>query len=159
MVKFKTIRIKKRGGGTRSQRVQVLASGKYKFVKNPGRSSSPSRTGTRKPRSRSVRRMARRKRRSRRGGVTIPLAVVVPVGATVAKTAQHYMQYQDPFGALSYLCGAYTGYRPDFGDFQAGRMMEGTVPLLIGTVVHKVVGGMLGVNRILGRAKIPFLRI
>ena len=30
----KTIRIKKPSGGTRLQRVQVLASGKYKFIKN-----------------------------------------------------------------------------------------------------------------------------
>lgn len=36
MPTFKNIRIKKRGGGTRLQRVQVLASGKYKFVKNLG---------------------------------------------------------------------------------------------------------------------------
>ncbi|GAH95036.1 unnamed protein product [marine sediment metagenome] len=34
MPTFKNIRIKKRSGGTRLQRVQVLASGKYKFVKN-----------------------------------------------------------------------------------------------------------------------------
>ena len=34
---YKNIRIKKRGGGTRLQRVQVLASGKYKFVKNTAR--------------------------------------------------------------------------------------------------------------------------
>ena len=32
--KYKNIRIKKKGGGTRMQRGQVLASGKYKFVKN-----------------------------------------------------------------------------------------------------------------------------
>ena len=31
---LKTIKIKKRGGGTRLQKVKVLASGKYKFVKN-----------------------------------------------------------------------------------------------------------------------------
>jgi hypothetical protein len=31
---LKTIRIKKPGGGTRLQKVQVLASGKYRFVKN-----------------------------------------------------------------------------------------------------------------------------
>jgi len=50
MPTFKNIRIKKRGGGTRLQRVQVLASGKYKFVKNTGsrktskaRKSSPKR--------------------------------------------------------------------------------------------------------------------
>ena len=31
---IKTIKIKKAGGGTRLQKVKVLASGKYKFVKN-----------------------------------------------------------------------------------------------------------------------------
>ena len=31
---LKTIRIKKAGGGTRLQKVKVLASGKYRFVKN-----------------------------------------------------------------------------------------------------------------------------
>ncbi len=31
---FKVITIKKRGGGKRKQRVKVLASGKFKFVKN-----------------------------------------------------------------------------------------------------------------------------
>jgi len=34
MPTYKNIRIKMRGGKTRLQRVQVLASGKYKFVKN-----------------------------------------------------------------------------------------------------------------------------
>jgi hypothetical protein len=33
-VLLKTIRIKKPGGGTRLQKVKVLASGKYRFVKN-----------------------------------------------------------------------------------------------------------------------------
>ena len=53
MPKYKNIRIKKRGGGTRLQRVQVLASGKYKFVKNKAtrksskkKSSNPKRRRT-----------------------------------------------------------------------------------------------------------------
>jgi len=35
----KVITIKKRGGGTRKQRVKVLASGKFKFIKNKVRSA------------------------------------------------------------------------------------------------------------------------
>jgi len=34
----KTIKIKKRGGGTRLQRVKVLASGKFRFIKNKTKS-------------------------------------------------------------------------------------------------------------------------
>lgn len=40
MPTYKNIRMKKKGGGTRIQRVQVLASGKYKFVKNIGSKAS-----------------------------------------------------------------------------------------------------------------------
>lgn len=57
MPTYKTITIPKRGGGTRRQRVQVLASGKYKFVKNvkgAGTRSKPSN----KPKSRGKPRMA-----------------------------------------------------------------------------------------------------
>lgn len=53
MAKYKNIRIKKKGGGTRLQRVQVLASGKYKFVKNKKGSTkrSPKKRSTKKKRS------------------------------------------------------------------------------------------------------------
>lgn len=39
-MKTKLITIKKRGGGTRKQRVQVLASGKFKFIKNKMKSAA-----------------------------------------------------------------------------------------------------------------------
>ena len=53
MATYKNITVKKRGGGTRQQRVQVLASGKYKFVKN---------LGTRvRTKTRSVRKTARKR--------------------------------------------------------------------------------------------------
>ena len=59
---FKNIRIKMKGGKTRTQRVKVLASGKYKFVKNikSKRSTTKSRKSTPK-RSKS-------KSASRKGG-------------------------------------------------------------------------------------------
>jgi len=71
MVKYKNIRIRKPGGGTRLQRVKVLANGKYKFVKNTTRATAPkrrksarARTTTRRKRTytkkRSVRRTARK---------------------------------------------------------------------------------------------------
>jgi len=62
MAKFKNIRIKKRGGGTRMQRVKVLASGKFKFVKNltSRRKSKPlnTRSSRNKPRRRTARNVA-----------------------------------------------------------------------------------------------------
>ena len=62
MPKFKNIRIKKRGGGYRTQRVQVLASGKYKFVKNKKKSSYASKSKSKKSKSR------RKKNPSKKGG-------------------------------------------------------------------------------------------
>lgn len=54
MPTYKNIRIKMKGGKTRLQRVQVLASGKYKFVKNlvktkRGGRASPTSTKRRSP--------------------------------------------------------------------------------------------------------------
>ncbi len=62
MATYKNIRIPKRGGGSRLQRVQVLASGKYKFVKNLKKSASKTK--------KKVRKMAKKKNyRSRAKGV------------------------------------------------------------------------------------------
>jgi len=55
MPKFKNITIKKKGGGKRTQRVQVLSSGKYKFVKN--KTKTKRKTSTKKGQ---VRKTARR---------------------------------------------------------------------------------------------------
>jgi hypothetical protein len=55
MPKYKNIRVKKPNGGYRTQRVQVLASGKYKFVKNKTRAS---------PRRSKVKRAAPARRRA-----------------------------------------------------------------------------------------------
>jgi len=57
-MKYKTIKIRKVGGGTRLQKVQVMASGKYKFVKNSKKTKSYS-----KPKkTRKVKTMARKRR-------------------------------------------------------------------------------------------------
>lgn len=63
MPTFKNIRIKMKNGKTRLQRVQVLASGKYKFVKNIG--SRARKTG--KKAVRTVRRRSPSKKVSKTG--------------------------------------------------------------------------------------------
>jgi len=56
----KVITIKKRGGGTRKQRVKVLASGKFKFIKNKKTKSTP------KKRSSTAKRKAPKRKASKR---------------------------------------------------------------------------------------------
>lgn len=86
MPKFKMVTVKKRGGGTRKQRAQVLASGKLKFVKNKTssrKSSSKRKKSSSKSRRKSVTRVIRKsvrrvsmprrtKRSSRKSGIVSP---------------------------------------------------------------------------------------
>lgn len=161
MSKFKNIRIKKPGGGSRLQRVQVLASGKYKFVKNK-LSRSSKKTKTSKKTTRRVRKTARRKRRRGSGGFTIPLAPVIGLAAGMigpidrliagdAKAAVNEVAY-------NYLGMANVGYTTP--KFDPKGMLNGLVPLALGLLVHKFVGGPpLNANRMLARAKVPLIRI
>ena len=64
MATYKNIRIKMKNGKTRLQRVQVLSSGKYKFVKNTGKKRT--RTSKPKVRTRRMRSVAKKKSYSTR---------------------------------------------------------------------------------------------
>lgn len=165
---YKNIRIKKKGGGFRTQRVRVLASGKYRFVKNPARArtKSRSRTVTRRKKSnpkRSVRRTARRRKKRRsRGGFTIPLAPIAGLAAGMATPIQKALD-GDWVGALDKLAYNYAGVEGVEGGnprFNPNGLQNGLVPLIIGAMVHKFVGGRpLNLNAMLARAKVPFIRI
>lgn len=159
MATYKNIRIKKRGGGTRLQRVQVLASGKYKFVKNISKSSTKTTT---KKKTGSKKMATNRKRRN----FTVPAALVS--GAALGFVIKPAPNWDSPFEAArkgnwdvaikNYACNM-IGYRADTGalfDTQIG--MKGLVALFGGFIVHKV-ATMIGLNRALGRARIPFLRV
>lgn len=163
MAKFKNIRIAKPGGGKRTQRVQVLASGKYKFVKNlkKSKSSNPSS----KKKTRKVRRKVARKKKRRSSAMTIPLA---PIGGFV-------VVFTSPeFGGKSIVQSAMEGDYNNIGHAMVGQLTgwdtnqgkwmperaHGLMALIVGTLIHKFVGGRpLNVNAMLARAKVPFVRI
>lgn len=156
MPKFKNIRISKRGGGTRIQRVQVLANGKYKFVKNK---ASRSRKVTRTSKKRRTKRMARKKRR--RGGrkFTLPIAPLAGLAAGLAKPAELAMA-GDIYHAATRAARNYSGFDPSVNKFKVEWMMEGLLPLVVGGMIHKFVGGPpLNINRMLASAGVPVLRI
>jgi hypothetical protein len=52
-----------------------------------------------------------------------------------------------------------TGYMIDTGKFNFGYLKQGLLPIVAGLLVHKFIGGKLGVNRALAGAGIPFVRI
>lgn len=72
---YKNIKIKKRGGGTRTQRVMVLSNGKYKFVKNK---SGTKKSKSKKPKKKSSKNTSKggsNTKRKRKG--EIPLYQIV----------------------------------------------------------------------------------
>ena len=159
-MKTKNIRIKKRGGGTRLQRVQVLASGKYKFIKNRGRSAPKKRAGS-KPKRR-VKRTARRKRRRGKRNMTIPLAPIAGIGFALA--GGQYPPLEAAMAgnyeaALIRLAERFCGVgRP--GVFEPHKLAQGLFPVIMGLLVHKFVGGPpLNANRMLAAAGVPLIRI
>ena len=159
MATYKNIRIKKRGGGTRLQRVQVLASGKYKFVKNISKSST---SKTTKKKSGSKKMATNRKRPK----FTVPAALVsgVALGFVIKPASNWDSPYEAARrGAWDTAIKNYAtnmiGYRADTGAiFDTTVGMKGLWALIGGFVIHKV-ASMIGLNRALGRARIPYLRV
>ena len=101
--------------------------------------------------------MARAKRRRSKGGFTVPVAVVAgfaPLGALVVNGFRT--------GGIDYglkeLSTYTTGYIPQENRWSFAHLARGMGPVLAGVMVHKL-AGKLGINRALGRAGVPFLRI
>ena len=156
MAKFKNIRVKMRGGKSRLQRVQVLASGKYKFVKNKTRSKVSRKA---KPTKRRSRKMAR-KRRRRRNSMTIPIAPILGLAAgSLNEFVLGRALSGDFVGAGKAAVHRYIGIDGN-GQFDVNMLAQGLGPLVIGLLVHKFVGGApLNANRMLAAAGVPFIRI
>jgi hypothetical protein len=97
--------------------------------------------------------MARyRKKHHSRGKTTLPIAIVAPVAAVVVSGAKAIME-----GHSEYVTTGLTGYGPD-GKFHVESLMGTYGPIAAGAVVHYA-ASRFGVNRALGRAKVPLIRI
>lgn len=157
MPTFFNKRIKKRGGGTRLQRFKRLASGKVTFAKNVNTTSKPK---NKKKRTSSVRKKGGNKRMGRK--LTIPLALVGGLAAGTAVAIDRVMK-GNIIGALDDVAFKYAGVAGVQGGnphFVMEGLKQGLVPLIIGALIHKFVGGApLNVNRVLASSGIPFIRI
>lgn len=102
------------------------------------------------------RKLAKKKERKARS-FTLPLAPIVGLGAGLSVPIQDLMagNYK---GAIEGATRNYTGYDPVSGQWNASYLWNGAVPLLIGILVHKI-ASKLGVNRVLGQAGVPIIRI
>ena len=133
MATFKNIRIKKPGGGSRLQRVKVLASGKYRFVKNT-KSSSPKKAkkSTKRRRKRGGGGMARRRKRRSGGGKSITQQAFkwIRMGALVAPAISDVIRGSTPQEKLTFAIESYTGYNMERGDWNWEHLARGWTPYL-----------------------------
>ena len=144
---FKNIRIPKRGGGTRLQRVKVLKSGKYKFVKNPSKSRAK-RPKTKKKRKRRVRyTVARRKKR--RGGKSLQQTAFkwIRVGALVAPAVEVAVKRISAEAKFREGIRRYTGFNMYRGTMDWGALLLGYGPLLGATVATYGIPKLAGIIR------------
>jgi len=132
---FKNIRIKMKGGKSRTQRVKVLASGKYKFVKNIGRKitrrrSSPKR---RSPRTRRSRNPSTRRKGGKRMGKNITGQVYkwIRIGALAAPAVSRLLDpATQPKEKLERIMQDYTGYNPYDRTFSFEHLAQGWMPYI-----------------------------
>lgn len=154
---FKNIRIKKRGGGTRLQRVKVLKSGKFKFVKNIKSRVSRRKTKS-NPKKRRKTNLARRKKRGNRTR-KFRVYLAPTVGAMVGLIEPFQRaRHGDIMGAVDELGLAYVGYSPRSKRFSGSSLKRGLLPLLVGTGIS-IAASKIGLNRKLGQARVPLVRI
>ena len=161
MPSFKNIRLKMKGGKTRTQRVQVLASGKYRFVKNIGsRSSKVTRTVKKTTRRRFSLARRWRGRRGRRGSrkFTLPIAPIAGILAAPAVGAAIKAAMAGDVDGVLYEAKKLVGFTGD--QFDAFALGSNVLPIVSGLLIHKFVGGApLNLNRMLASAGVPFIRI
>jgi hypothetical protein len=101
--------------------------------------------------------MAKKKGHRRSSGFTLPIAVVAGFFPAVSSTVTFAGQVGWK-GVMPHLSRIMTGYNPDNNTFNAAHLMRGMGPILLGLGVHKI-ASKLGINRALGAARIPFVRI
>lgn len=101
--------------------------------------------------------MARNRKSHRRaGGLKLPVAVIAgftPLAVNVASVSGQ------GFGRMGWMATqAMTGYDTDTQKFWMPNMWKGLFPIMLGIGIHKVASA-LGVNRALGSAGVPLLRV
>jgi hypothetical protein len=148
MATYKNIRIPKRGGGTRTQRVQVLKSGKYRFVKNlkSGVRKVASRI-RKKTKRRKTRTMARRKRRSRRsflGSSTI--FKFIRLGALIAPAIYRYNLAGGGAHGVRRAFESFAGIDHN-GKFNTGILAASWLPFIMTNLVTHGIGKLNGIIR------------
>lgn len=93
----------------------------------------------------------------RKNGFTLPLAMVAGFIPIITKAWDLWKG--GGIGNLKYLVKRLVPYDMDAKRVSFNNLGEGLYPILGGYLVHWLIGGKLGINRMISRAKIPWLRL
>jgi hypothetical protein len=137
-MKIKTIKIKKKGGGTRLQKVKVLASGKYRFIKNTAtkvkskaKTKTKSKTKSKPKRKPNKKANGKKKSMPRRSGLkgitsssTLKKVALGVGGATMAAALLSFVAPNSSIGKFAPAAGAYAlgGLEGVIGNFALGMI-------------------------------------
>jgi len=146
-VKVKTITLKKRGGGTRKQKVQVLASGKFKFIKNSARSTNRKvgNPHNRKRKNRRKNTMAKNRKRRSNNHITQTAFKFIRIGALVIPGVAEQARYTQYDSKLKAILRVYTGYEYDAANWNPEHLIKGYGPYIAVNVIHRLVGKLNGI--------------
>lgn len=100
----------------------------------------------------------RTKRHHRKGGFTLPVAVLAGFGP-MASDVIHGYQTGGIASATNDLLANLSGYNARAKTWDFALLAKGMGPVVAGLLVHKIIGGKLGVNGALARAGVPWLRL
>ena len=94
----------------------------------------------------------------RRHGLTIPVAMIAGFAPLVSITYTGY-KAGGLNGAVSNAVTSVLPYDPINKKITFANLGYGLFPMIAGMMVHKIVGGTLGVNRWLASSGIPWVRV
>lgn len=100
---------------------------------------------------------SRQRNRTRTRHLTLPLAAIAGFAPLVVSTLNTWRDSGRTAG-VRHLGAALTGYDYLSKDWKVARLADGTLPILIGLMFHRIMS-MLGANRMLSRAGVPYIRI
>jgi len=89
---------------------------------------------------------------------TVPIGIIAGLLPGVTRTFATF-QANGAQAASNEALAIYSGYDPATRVWSIQNMAFGLLPLFAGLALHRFVGGGLGINRILGRSRVPFLRL
>ena len=102
--------------------------------------------------------MVKKKSRRRGNRFTLPIAIIAPIASNFATRTWPAIKDGRTDLALTRLTVDYTGYDPKENVWEVKYLKYGTLPLVLGAIVHGLASKM-GINRAIARSGLPWIRI